>query len=220
MSGLHYSFNNVRSAWVTARAFSASSHYSGLDKSTDISERDTYIVNRFLEDFAKELPQVTTIKDVLLWCNRSLRLQRWLAQIKADWALKSEMPEWLKGQIPEQEYTKVRKLVQSVNEWKEMEGNQIKEEAEKFKSACSKIRKDCAEKMAVPLENNIVFIHNLTTQHLPFSLLAKVITISEDSETPEEEQNKLIKDIMVTWKRALLKEHLDGSFDRRKYLFT
>jgi len=76
MSGLRYSFNNARSAWVTARAFSASSHYSSLDKSTDISERDTYIVNRFLEDFAKELPQVTTIKDVLLWCNRSLRLQR------------------------------------------------------------------------------------------------------------------------------------------------
>jgi len=79
-----------------------------------------------------------------------------------------------------------------------MEGNQIKEEAEKFKSVCSKIRKDCAEKMAVPLENNIVFIHNLTTQHLPFSLLAKVISISEDSETQEEEQNKMIKDIMVT----------------------
>jgi len=111
--------------------------------------------------------------------------------------MKSEMPEWLKDEMPTDQYEKVRKSIRSVDEWKEKEGNQIKAEADKFKLACQAIRKDTAERLAVPLADDVVFIHTLTTQHLPFSLLGEVIEISENKDLDDSEQNKLIKDIMV-----------------------
>jgi len=134
--------------------------------------------------------------------------------------MKSEMPEWLKDEMPTDQYEKVRKSIRSVDEWKEKEGNLIKVEADKFKLACQAIRKDTAEKLAVPLADDVVFIHTLTTQHLPFSLLGEVIEISEDKDLDDSEQNKLIKNIMVKWKKGLYQEVLSKTFNRQKYVFT
>lgn len=94
------------------------------------------------------------------------------------------------------EYERVSKLIRITDELKAQESERIKAESKAYKDNCDRIRKEIADKAAMPLKDDIVFIHNLNTQHMPFSLMKDIIDLTEDETMDQEYRNIQINNIV------------------------